>query len=42
MDVAKCLDGTWMIIEPGDGQVAGLPDQLDVDAFYQALTASLT
>lgn len=34
MDIARCVDGTWMIIELGDGQVAGLPEMLDVDEFY--------
>lgn len=37
MDVAKRLDGDWMIVELGDGQVAGLPENVDVEAFYQAL-----
>ncbi|MGB1285085.1 MAG: ATP-grasp domain-containing protein [Aggregatilineales bacterium] len=38
LDVAKCAgQDSWMIIEPGDGQVAGLPDNADKDAFYQAL-----
>lgn len=37
MDVAKRIDGDWMIIELGDGQVAGLPDNTDVMDFYQAL-----
>jgi hypothetical protein len=41
MDVAKRLDGDWMIIELGDGQVAGLPEQTDVPAFYRALAARL-
>jgi hypothetical protein len=37
MDVARRLDGAWMIIELGDGQVAGLPEQADAGAFYRAL-----
>lgn len=37
LDVAKCIDGSWTIIEPGDGQVAGLPERADVEAFYRAL-----
>ncbi|AFZ25083.1 hypothetical protein Cylst_2890 [Cylindrospermum stagnale PCC 7417] len=37
MDVAKKLDGEWMIIELGDGQVAGLPEKADVLSFYQML-----
>jgi hypothetical protein len=41
MDVAKRLDGDWMIVELGDGQVAGLPEQADVNAFYRALAGRL-
>lgn len=37
MDIARRLDGTWMIVELGDGQVAGLPDHVDVIAFYRAM-----
>lgn len=37
MDIAQRSDGKWMIIELGDGQVAGLPTTSDVDAFYRAL-----
>ncbi|MDQ2715765.1 MAG: ATP-grasp domain-containing protein [Chloroflexota bacterium] len=37
LDVARKRDGTWNIVEPGDGQVAGLPARADVEAFYQAL-----
>jgi len=37
MDIAKKKDGEWIIIELGDGQVAGLPDNADKDAFYRAL-----
>lgn len=39
MDVAKRLDGDWLIVELGDGQVAGLPEQADVSIFYRALAA---
>jgi hypothetical protein len=38
MDVARKRDGTWNIVELGDGQVAGLPTRADVEVFYQALT----
>jgi sugar phosphate isomerase/epimerase len=41
MDVAKRLDGEWMIVELGDGQVAGLPDRADVVAFYRRLAERL-
>ena len=37
MDVAQRRDGDWLIVELGDGQVAGLPDHADVDGFYKAL-----
>ncbi|GHO86779.1 ATP-grasp domain-containing protein [Dictyobacter formicarum] len=37
MDVAKQVNGTWCIVELGDGQVAGLPERTDVSAFYQTL-----
>ncbi|MHB8598065.1 MAG: ATP-grasp domain-containing protein [Ktedonobacteraceae bacterium] len=37
MDVAQRRDGDWMIVELGDGQVAGLPERSDVTAFYQFL-----
>jgi hypothetical protein len=42
MDVARTVDGNWLIVELGDGQVAGLPDHADVDAFYHALLSRLT
>ncbi len=41
MDVARRLDGEWMIVELGDGQVAGLPDGMDAEALYKALSARL-
>jgi ATP-grasp domain, R2K clade family 2 len=34
MDVAKTEKGEWIIIELGDGQVAGLPDKADRLQFY--------
>lgn len=40
MDVAKRKDGPWMIVELGDGQVAGLPDDAAAQSFYQALRAA--
>ncbi|HEY7125860.1 MAG TPA: ATP-grasp domain-containing protein [Ktedonobacterales bacterium] len=42
LDVAKRQDGDWLIVEPGDGQVAGLPERADVGAFYQTLVRVLT
>ncbi len=41
MDVAQRTDGTWMIVELGDGQVAGLPPRADPVAFYRALVDGL-
>lgn len=38
MDVARKRDGTWNIVELGDGQVAGLPVRAGVQMFYRALT----
>jgi hypothetical protein len=39
MDVARRTDGEWIIVELGDGQVAGLPEGADPHAFYQALVS---
>jgi hypothetical protein len=35
MDIAKTKNGEWIIIELGDGQVAGLPDKVDKLQFYK-------
>jgi ATP-grasp domain, R2K clade family 2 len=37
MDIAKHSDGSFIIIELGDGQVSGLPDKLNRKSFYSAL-----
>jgi hypothetical protein len=37
MDIAQLTDGTWMIVELGDAQVAGLPEMLDITRFYHTL-----
>jgi hypothetical protein len=37
MDIAKKKDGNWIIVELGDGQVAGLPDNADKNEFYNRL-----
>jgi len=37
MDIAKRKNGDWIIVELGDGQVAGLPDNADKLEFYKAL-----
>lgn len=41
MDIAKTKNGQWLIIELGDGQVAGLPDRADKLQFYQYLREKL-
>jgi hypothetical protein len=38
MDIAKVeKNGDWVIIELGDGQVSGLPDNADLYEFYNRL-----
>lgn len=37
MDIAKQNNGDWIIVELGDGQTAGLPDNADKEAFYKKL-----
>ncbi|MFX1709036.1 ATP-grasp domain-containing protein [Chitinophaga sp. CC14] len=37
MDIAKTKTGEWTIIELGDGQVAGIPETVQPDLFYNAL-----
>ncbi len=37
MDIARKVDGSFTIIELGDGQVAGLPDCADKEEFYRRL-----
>jgi hypothetical protein len=37
MDIAKKKNGDWIIMELGDGQVAGLPDNANRYEFYQNL-----
>lgn len=41
MDIARKRDGEWIIIELGDGQVAGVPERSDLRAFYRNLRISL-
>jgi hypothetical protein len=40
-DLAHTEAGPWMIVELGDGQVAGLPEHLDPTKFYELLAARL-
>ncbi|MCF6350493.1 MAG: ATP-grasp domain-containing protein [Flavobacteriaceae bacterium] len=37
MDVAKKKNGGWIIMELGDGQVAGLPDNANRNEYYNEL-----
>ena len=37
VDFAELVDGSWKVIETGDGGVSGLSDGQDVGAFYRAL-----
>lgn len=37
MDIARQINGEFIIIELGDGQVAGLPDKTDRNEFYKQL-----
>ncbi len=39
MDVAQRTNGDWVIVELGDGQVAGLPDKSEAPEFYRQLAA---
>lgn len=41
MDIAKKKNGEWIIMELGDGQVAGLPDNADKNVFYNKLKESI-
>lgn len=37
MDIARRKDGRWIIVELGDAQVAGLPENANVGTFYKAI-----
>ena len=41
MDVARRANGEWMIVELGDGQVAGLPDIADPEQLFDSLMGRL-
>ncbi|HEX6543296.1 MAG TPA: ATP-grasp domain-containing protein [Ktedonobacterales bacterium] len=41
MDIARQLDGKWLVIELGDGQVAGLPERAPALDFCRALYQTL-
>lgn len=37
MDIAKKKDGSWIVMELGDGQVSGLPESANLIEFYKGL-----
>ena len=37
VDYAELDDGSWKVIETGDGSVSGLSDRQDYRAFYRSL-----
>lgn len=37
VDYAELSDGTWRVIEAGDGSVSGLSENQDYEAYYRAL-----
>lgn len=41
IDVAQQLDGSWIIIEVGDGGVSGLPEAISPKDFYQRLRQAI-
>lgn len=41
IDFAKTNNGPWIVLELGDGQVAGLPDDTNAEHFYMQLKKSL-
>jgi len=41
MDVAKKENGNWIIMELGDGQVAGLPENASANYYYNKLKEAL-
>lgn len=38
VDYAECIDGSFKVIETGDGGVSGLPDTLSPDLFYKKIS----
>jgi hypothetical protein len=37
MDIARQQDGSWLIVEVGDGGVSGLPTSIEPETFYKTL-----
>lgn len=42
IDYAEKEDGSWIVVETGDGQVSGLSEGQDYEAFFRALYHALT
>ncbi len=42
MDIAQKDSGEWIIMELGDGQVTGIPDNIDSNIFYKNLINSIS
>lgn len=42
IDFAKRKNGPWLVLELGDGQTAGLPDDTDEKTFYEGLYQALS
>lgn len=42
VDYAELTDGSWKVIEAGDGQVSGLSDNQDYNAFFRSLSIALS
>ena len=40
-DLARRVDGEWLLLEVGDGQVSGLPEDASATDLYRALAATL-
>lgn len=41
LDFARAVSGEWLIVETGDGQVAGLPERMNMQEFYRTLVGWL-
>lgn len=41
VDYAECADGSFRVIETGDGGVSGLPEELSADMFYEKISEIL-
>jgi hypothetical protein len=40
MDIACDINGTWLIVELGDAQVAGLPEAINPSDFYRDILSA--